>query len=336
MTIEERPTRYWGVIIFSLLWALVMIGFNSVDGSGQAGIAITVLWLWVAYYAFRGDVEGIRSLTKFVLILQVVVGIGIYFYLKDNDTAQAMFGMTPEVLLLSMVIPVCAWLGMFLWARMTLAKMLPEDIGKGDSAHPMESVASTDAKGSPQAVRLTSDDAVTATLPDPGKEPIAKENGRAGTNADAAPSNQIAPQYEKDPRSLTKDCESDQGAEVPIPVASDYVIAKTVIEYNEEARGYWEDLGRLPEEYQDRFLQMLDASPKGDPRQMYDDVCAAHEAKTRPYEDQEANDALEEMRSISTDAEAEFIRVYDLLGGRAIAFGSALWSRRFQAIENAA
>ncbi|SLN58839.1 hypothetical protein ROG8370_02689 [Roseovarius gaetbuli] len=90
--------------------------------------------------------------------------------------------------------------------------------------------------------------------------------------------------------------------------------AQTVIEYSEAAGQAWKEIEELPEEHRTTFLKGLNEAPKSDAGKLRDTIVARFEKLQRPYDDESANDALIIVREIGSDAEAEFKRVYELLG----------------------
>lgn len=88
--------------------------------------------------------------------------------------------------------------------------------------------------------------------------------------------------------------------------------AMMAIEYRPVVEAAWSKLQELPEEFQRRFLEFLDAEPSGDPEALYRDLKAEHIESMRPYDDEAANDALHDIRTIGNAAEQEFKRAYAL------------------------
>ena len=98
-----------------------------------------------------------------------------------------------------------------------------------------------------------------------------------------------------------------------------YPSAFIAIEYRSEVADAWSQMQKLPELYRDQFLVALDSDPKQDQdslTKLVNRLFGSHEKVLNPYEDGAANEALAEAREISADAEAEFKRVYDMLGGK--------------------
>ena len=98
---------------------------------------------------------------------------------------------------------------------------------------------------------------------------------------------------------------------------SQYDKARKVIEYNEEAERYWNEVQLLPESYQNRFLQALSDDPLTDLEALAKRLQQENQKELRPYEDDEANELLGRCRAISESAASEFIEIYELLGKKA-------------------
>jgi len=62
------------------------------------------------------------------------------------------------------------------------------------------------------------------------------------------------------------------------------------------------------------FLRRLDENPKLDVDELYHNLMADYEKSQNPYEDPNANVALQSAAEISNEAKAEFQKVYELLG----------------------
>ena len=98
---------------------------------------------------------------------------------------------------------------------------------------------------------------------------------------------------------------------------SQYDKARKVIEYNEEAERYWNEVQLLPESYQNRFLQALSDDPLTDLEALAKRLQQENQKELRPYDDEEANELLGRCRAISESAASEFIEIYELLGKKA-------------------
>ena len=89
---------------------------------------------------------------------------------------------------------------------------------------------------------------------------------------------------------------------------------RKVIDHSDAAASAWEDIKSLPEEYQQRFLASLDQEPTLDVGPLAAQLIADRAKELRPYDDEDANDSLEQARTISVEAEQEFREVYNMLG----------------------
>ncbi len=90
--------------------------------------------------------------------------------------------------------------------------------------------------------------------------------------------------------------------------------AMLAIEYCPETASAWATVQKLPRKYQNCFLQIVGAKPQQDARKLAAMLLAKYRKVVRPYGNDEANNALANARTISAEAEAEFMMVYDLLG----------------------
>lgn len=86
-----------------------------------------------------------------------------------------------------------------------------------------------------------------------------------------------------------------------------------VMEYRSDARRVWGNIQELPEQYHGRFLEALGKDPGSDLHELEAKFFDEYQKVLRPYEDDLANDALEDVRTIGPEAEAEFIEVYEML-----------------------
>lgn len=125
MTRIEKPTRYWGVAILSVLWVLVMVLLNAAGGS-PAGNANTALWLVVAYWAFRGNAQSIQTASRYILIIQITVGGAVFIFLLNDPDMHLYFG-SPELFLPSIAIPTIAWSVLYWWASSKMAASNAEE-----------------------------------------------------------------------------------------------------------------------------------------------------------------------------------------------------------------
>ena len=89
-----------------------------------------------------------------------------------------------------------------------------------------------------------------------------------------------------------------------------------IINYSADASIAWEQVKPLPEKYHESFLKRLDEDPEIDATALAVELRQTHLSEIKPFDSETANDALEQARTISLEAEAEFITVYNLLGSK--------------------
>ncbi|MDA8830852.1 hypothetical protein N9N54_07620 [Planktomarina temperata] len=92
------------------------------------------------------------------------------------------------------------------------------------------------------------------------------------------------------------------------------VPAHIAIEYNPVGPEVWAEIQLLPKSFQDMFLERLVENPQQNLRELEDAIKRKFNDFLNPYDDPAANNALDQARSISPEAEGEFVRVYELLG----------------------
>jgi hypothetical protein len=96
---------------------------------------------------------------------------------------------------------------------------------------------------------------------------------------------------------------------------ADYANAEIAIKYSQEAEEAWAQITNFPADLRRLFLTALDKDPRKDVPKLLSLVEGELKKRLRPFTDKAANNALEQARTISKEAAAEFIKVYDTLGG---------------------
>lgn len=92
--------------------------------------------------------------------------------------------------------------------------------------------------------------------------------------------------------------------------------AKIAIDYDAEAKFFWEKVQQEDETVELGFLEEINQDPKQNLQSLFDKLIADFNKKQNPYDDIEANEALLVAASISQDAKMEFQKAYDLLGDK--------------------
>jgi hypothetical protein len=95
---------------------------------------------------------------------------------------------------------------------------------------------------------------------------------------------------------------------------SDFPKAQKAIEYRPEVLDAWTNTQALPVPFQRRFIKCLESDPRSDPQKIAASLEEEFKMEQRPFDDEAANDALEEVRTISPEAVIEFKNVYEILG----------------------
>lgn len=92
---------------------------------------------------------------------------------------------------------------------------------------------------------------------------------------------------------------------------------RLIIEYSPEAYAGYEEISHLPDTYKQKYKDVItsgSANFSGNYQEIALTLSEEYKKSLRPYANQEANDALEDARSISSEAESEFKQVMSLVG----------------------
>ena len=266
--------RYWDLAVFAVVSFLLFWILNAAGGLQGIG-AVTYLWLIVAYYAVSGNIKAILSTTKVAIAIQVVVGAGITLWLANDRDAQNIFGDQSNFVI-GVGIPTLVWVFVFFWAESK------SDQGKAAQNAIKDSTAAT------------ADRSTDARTPPP--LPTGDDNADEG-------------KVTSDQRPDDDDDDDDDTFNV-----GDFPKALMAIGYRREAEEAWSQAQHLPTAYTRRFLEALDEDPKCDALEALSSVEEEFKKEQRPFDDEAANDALEEVRTISPDAVLEFKNVYETFG----------------------
>ena len=106
--------RRWG--IFALAVAMVFLNLISNEILGKKGSLYMVFWGYIAYLAYKGDVDSIFQWVKWVLIINVVVGLGFSLFADDDMMGLVGFGSVEEFLI-GLGIPVAIKGGLLLYLK---------------------------------------------------------------------------------------------------------------------------------------------------------------------------------------------------------------------------
>lgn len=95
---------------------------------------------------------------------------------------------------------------------------------------------------------------------------------------------------------------------------ANYADAQIAIKYRQEAEEAWAQAQGLPADLRQKFLENLDEDPRQDVSKLLSSLEEEHKTKRRPFNDEAANDALEQAGTIAPEAAVEFKKVYDTFG----------------------
>ena len=107
---------------------------------------------------------------------------------------------------------------------------------------------------------------------------------------------------------------SDQRPDDDTFNVGDFPKALMAIGYRREAEEAWSQAQHLPTAYMRCFLEALDEDPKCNVLEVLSSLEEEFKKEQRPFDDEAANDALEEVRTISPEAALEFKNVYETFG----------------------
>lgn len=106
----------------------------------------------------------------------------------------------------------------------------------------------------------------------------------------------------------------DQPAKDDDVSLSSFPKAQMAMEYRPEVMSAWAETKALPVSFQRRFLERLESDPRSDAQSLAAVLGLEFRKQQRPYDDEAANDALEDVRTISNEATIEFENVYEAFG----------------------
>ena len=289
---EKR--RYWGLAAFSVVWILVQMVLS--EGRPMGGVS--VMWMFVTYHAIRGHADTIRMLANAMIWMQIIVGGLTFLWLSTaTDPSMQIYFGTPVIFLISIGVPTLLWYFVFLYARGQVER--PQAVSPPSKVIPAAPDRSTDARTPPPLP--TGDDNAP--------------NAATGAEADSTRADQPStPASNLHDTAGEGKAVSDQRPEEDEVNLSDFPKAQMAIEYRREAEEAWSQAQHLPTAYMRRFLEALDEDPKCDALEALSSLEEEFKKEQRPFDDAAANDALEEVRTISPEAALEFKRVYETFG----------------------
>ena len=94
---------------------------------------------------------------------------------------------------------------------------------------------------------------------------------------------------------------------------ADFEDAKLAIEYRPEIKSLSQKIKNLPKKFQTRFYELLSEQPKIDADKLETLIRSEYEKWLNPYDSNELNNALNEIRSLGPEAEHDFREVIEKL-----------------------
>jgi hypothetical protein len=107
---------------------------------------------------------------------------------------------------------------------------------------------------------------------------------------------------------------SDQRPEDNEVNLGDFPKAQMAIDYRPDVMDAWTKTQALTVPFQRRFMESLESDPRSDPQKLAASLQEEFKKEQRPFDDEAANDALEDVRTISPSAVLEFKNVYETFG----------------------
>jgi uncharacterized membrane protein YhaH (DUF805 family) len=126
------------------------------------------------------------------------------------------------------------------------------------------------------------------------------------------PSNERENKFGPNPLSASSNY-SDEAAKKEVNLG-DFPKAQMAIEYRPDVMDAWTKTQALTVPFQRRFMEILESDPRSDPQKLAASLQEEFKKEQRPFDDEAANDALEDVRTISPSAALEFRNVYETFG----------------------
>jgi len=89
----SRSGKRWGLVIVCILLALLsMLG-------GSSGAMYGAFWFYMAYHSYKGDLSGLYQWVKWVLIFNLVVGLGFALFAGKETLLLMGLGSSVELVI---------------------------------------------------------------------------------------------------------------------------------------------------------------------------------------------------------------------------------------------
>jgi len=79
---ENKVERRWGIVLLAVVMFFITMVNTSING--QKSSIYYVVWFFVGFYGYKGNLEHIRSSMKFFILLNLVVLVGVILFVHDD------------------------------------------------------------------------------------------------------------------------------------------------------------------------------------------------------------------------------------------------------------
>jgi hypothetical protein len=99
---ENKVERRWGIVAVAVaMFFVVMINASM---SGQKNSIYYAVWIAVGYYGYKGNLEQIKSLMKFLIALNLLIMLAVTLFINDDMLSYVYKNGTKEGLVISVLI----------------------------------------------------------------------------------------------------------------------------------------------------------------------------------------------------------------------------------------
>ena len=92
----------WGIVALSVFMLFVTMVNASING--QKNSFYYAVWIFIGWYAYKGNLEQIRSWLKFLIIINIIAIVGIAIFVENNITDLVIKGATKESMVIGILV----------------------------------------------------------------------------------------------------------------------------------------------------------------------------------------------------------------------------------------
>jgi len=289
------------MVVYSTTFSLLSI---IMAGGGPPSVQ-AIFWLFAVYYAFKGQVDEIRSLSKFVVFLVIVVGGFTAFWGRENPDILSYFSGETG-LLFSVGLPLLTWSIMWGWASSKLT-----DVGNSKEDGKPENPATPVAQQAPtiESAPVTnfSKNSVTASR-------LGKPTQQRSRSLNSVTTNE---KISNEPIEPIEPKESPVRHATPEKASASQVEAgKILVEYDEQVRAAFASLKGLPEAIKNQFLIEIGENPRAQVADVKKKVLLTALGRPELTWNQEFEDLIQNCEGANPDDVDELFRVFPALSKR--------------------